>query len=456
MENPPVAAAPAVDRLLDVAHDQHRGLLGLGHRIAEERQEVLPLLDRRILKLVDHEAFEAVADFLVDERRVVVSDEFGEDVFRLGEQHHVLLVAHALHLGVEVREQGEAAVVLAQQRASVPRTDVAVVEVAHRAQQRLQSGDERRRRRTLRTPPLGRGAHLRDRRTVGLDLAVGHGVEPVGEAAALAREVGGREPCRGDDADRLGGRFAQPGAGRFGVGRRLPDDASELFARARRGERLLVLLLEELAAQRENAFADIPFAPLVDALLHEIREPTLQIAVDGDLLDQRIGALREHRRGLDLDVVVEVDAELLDEGAQDALEKGVDRENRKARVVVQDARPRLGGPFADRCGVEPQLVAQPRQVGALPARSQAVDLLENTALHLLGGLVGKGHGQDMTVGGGTLHDVVHVLVGQLIGLARTGARIQNDRSHAPKREFFVVKVRNKSRTAAAFDDNFVI
>ena len=120
VEDFPVAAPPAVDRLLDVAHDQHRGRLALRHGVLQQGQEVLPLLDGGVLKFVDHEVFEAVADLLVDERRVVVADEFREDVFGLREEHHVLLVAQLLHFGVEVRQQREAAVVLAQQVAGVP------------------------------------------------------------------------------------------------------------------------------------------------------------------------------------------------------------------------------------------------------------------------------------------------------------------------------------------------
>ena len=51
----------------------------------------------------------------------------------------------------------------------------------------------------------------------------------------------------------------------------------------------------------------------VNALLHEVREPALQVAVGGDLLDERVGALGQHRGRFDLDVVIEVDAQLLDE-----------------------------------------------------------------------------------------------------------------------------------------------
>ena len=123
MENLPVAAPPAVDRLFDVAYQEHRRLLALRHGVVQQRQEVLPLLDRGVLELVDHEALEAVADFFVDERRVVAADEFREDLLGFGEEQHVLLVAQLAHLGVEVGQQCETAVILAQQFRRVPQPE---------------------------------------------------------------------------------------------------------------------------------------------------------------------------------------------------------------------------------------------------------------------------------------------------------------------------------------------
>ena len=435
MEDAPVAAAPAVDRLLDVAHDQHRGLCGLRHGVLQQRQEILPLLDRGVLELVDHEAFETVADLFVDERRVVVADELREDVFGLREEHHVLFVAQLLHPFVEVRQQGEAAVVLAQQVAGVPAPHVGVVEIAHLPEQGLQFGGERLCGRSLGGPSVGRGGHFGRRGAVGFQFARGDGEEPVGETAALAREIGGREPGSGDDPDGLRGRLLHPFLGRFGMRRGACDDPPQLLARARPAQRGLVLLLEQLAAQRENAVADVPLAAFVDALLHEIREPPLQVAVNGDLLDERVGAFRQHRRRFDLDVVIEVDAQLLDKGAQDALEEGVDREHREARIVVEYLRAHLGGAFAHRTFVERQLAAEVFQIGARGSGRQGVNLFQDARFHLLGGLVGEGHGEDMPVKTGLADHVADVFVGQLVGFSRSGARIQNLRSHCPKFRF---------------------
>ena len=141
------------------------------------------------------------------------------------------------------------------------------------------------------------------------------------------------------------------------------------------------------------------------------------------MFDECVGALGQYRCGLQLDVVVQVDAQLLDEGPQDALEKAVDREYRKTRIVMQNAR-------AGRAGlVEPRLAPQQAHVSAPLPRRQRVDLLQDARLHLLGCLVGEGDRQNRAVTFGTFDDVVHVFVGQLVGFARSGAGVQYFRSH---------------------------
>ena len=117
---------------------------------------------------------------------------------------------------------------------------------------------------------------------------------------------------------------------------------------------------------------------------------------------------------------------------------------------MQDSRTRLGGPFADGLLVEPQLAAEAVEVGASGSRGQCMNLLEDARLHLFGGLVRKGHGEDMAVEVGPSDDVADEFVGQLVGLSRSGARIQNLRSHSSKSRFSKVKVRNKSRISQYF------
>jgi len=104
----------------------------------------------------------------------------------------------------------------------------------------------------------------------------------------------------------------------------------------------------------------------------------LQFFVDADLFDQRIRAFGEHRGGFDFDVVVQIESQLLDESPQNALEKGIDGEDREPRIVVQDAGPGFPGPGADGPFVERQLRTQAGQVAALAARGQRVYLRQDS------------------------------------------------------------------------------
>ena len=114
---------------------------------------------------------------------------------------------------------------------------------------------------------------LGHRRAVGFQFARGDGEEIIGEAAALARKVGGRKSGPGDDRNGPGGGLLQLLFGRLGLRRGARYDPAQFLARPRHRQRVLVLLLEQLAAERKDAVADVPFAALVDALLHELREP---------------------------------------------------------------------------------------------------------------------------------------------------------------------------------------
>ena len=104
--------------------------------------------------------------------------------------------------------------------------------------------------------------------------------------------------------------------------------------------------------------------------------------------------------------------------------KAVDREYRKTRIVVQNARAGHAGAAADFGLVEPRLAPQQAHVSAPLPRRQRVDLLQDARLHLLGRLVGEGDRQNRAVTFGTFDDVVHVFVGQLVGFARSGAGVQ--------------------------------
>ena len=64
-----------------------------------------------------------------------------------------------------------------------------------------------------------------------------------------------------------------------------------------------------------------------------------------------------------------------------------------------------------------------------------MNLFQYAGLHLLGGLIGESHGKDMAIDGRLLNNIADIFVCQLIGLAGTGTRIQDFRSHGSKSRF---------------------
>ena len=130
-----------------------------------------------------------------------------------------------------------------------------------------------------------------------------------------------------------------------------------------------------------------------------------------------------------LDGVVEVNAQLLDKCSQNALEKGVDGQHREVRVVVQYRGAYLAGTLANGLLIERKFIAEAYRVVASLAGSEQMYLFEYAALHLLGGLVGKGHCEDVAVRCRIFDYVTHIFVGQLVCLSRACARTQNFCSH---------------------------
>ena len=87
-QQPPVAAAPAVDALLHVAHNQVLSAL-VAHGLFKEHLEVLPLHGRGVLELVDHDVLQLGAHLLEDERGVAPLDELMQQLLGVAEQEAV-------------------------------------------------------------------------------------------------------------------------------------------------------------------------------------------------------------------------------------------------------------------------------------------------------------------------------------------------------------------------------
>ena len=427
-QNPPVSAPPAVDRLLDVAHQQHRFVLGLRDRVFEQRDEIAPLTLRSVLKLVDHETGERIADLLVDKRRVVVSHQLAEDRVGFRNRYQVLLRADFGYFLRQVVEQREAAVVGREQPGRIQEADVVVVDRAELGQQSSEGRHDAPCRffpgASGRNPFFLRFEGVEHSLAVGGDRSVGRLDEIADASASAVGEVFGGQSGRIDDGQSLGRRFfhfvfdpAAPGDCRR-------NDARQLFARCLVAGCRAVSFSEQLAAQLRNFAADVPAAVRVDLFLHEVQHPVAQRAVDGDAVDQPVRRAVEDRIRLELQIEVQIDPEFLDERADDPLEKLVDRQDRKTAVVVQYLRARVRRAPADRLSVEPQIAFQIAHVAARTAVGQRVEFSDDTLLHFFGGLVRERDGQNVAVQLRRIDHAAYVFVSQPVGFSRSGRGFQ--------------------------------
>ena len=101
VEQTPVTRTESVDALLYVAHDDVLALFafvrlrcGVAHALVEQRFEVGPLHDTRVLKLVNHDVLQVCPDFLEDKRRVVLANHLAQERLRVAEHEalHVLVL----------------------------------------------------------------------------------------------------------------------------------------------------------------------------------------------------------------------------------------------------------------------------------------------------------------------------------------------------------------------------
>ena len=104
-EDFPVSASPAVDALLDVAHNQAAFLLR--QTLLQEQVEVFPLHARSILKLVNHHRIDGGTNFFVDKRSIALSNQAVEQGVSVRQKETVVRLILQPHLLVDVRQQPE-------------------------------------------------------------------------------------------------------------------------------------------------------------------------------------------------------------------------------------------------------------------------------------------------------------------------------------------------------------
>ena len=106
VEQPPVAGAPPVDALLDVAHYQVAAIL-MAHALLQQHLEVFPLYGAGVLKLVYHDVAELCAYLLEDKGRVAVLYQGVQQRLCVAQQESVGLGVQDSHFFLDTAEQAQ-------------------------------------------------------------------------------------------------------------------------------------------------------------------------------------------------------------------------------------------------------------------------------------------------------------------------------------------------------------
>ena len=90
MNYPPVAVAPPVNRLLDVAH--HEVVIAARECFCYQRPEVVPLDARCILELINDVMIIGRSNLLIDKRSVIIGNKLADQLTRVGKEEKVLFM----------------------------------------------------------------------------------------------------------------------------------------------------------------------------------------------------------------------------------------------------------------------------------------------------------------------------------------------------------------------------
>ena len=124
------------------------------------------------------------------------------------------------------------------------------------------------------------------------------------------------------------------------------------------------------------------------------------------------------------DTQVGGEVELTRHVPHDTLEEGVDGLNAEVVVFVEEVEEADTRPFTDDLRVETCLLLDDSQivVRVWQLFPDTVKLTEDTHLHLLGGLIGEGDGEDRAVAHRVLYQQGDIFGGECEGLSAAGTR----------------------------------
>ena len=187
----------------------------------------------------------------------------------------------------------------------------------------------------------------------------------------------------------------------------------------------LVVVAKDVTAKVLDLGDDVPRL-IVLYVLHDVFQDPLQHDVGGgEVADELVDGEFFHLVVVESDTEVGGEVELTRHIPEHTLEEGVDGLHTEVVVVVEQVVERHARPFADESGFVACTLLDGLQipVGIGQLVGDAIELAEDTHLHLLGGLVGEGHCEDGTIALRILHEQSDIFCGEGERLAAAGTRL---------------------------------
>ena len=422
----PVASPPAVDRLFDISH--HQGVEAGSFAVMEQGAEIVPLDAGRVLEFVQEEILEANPQFLVHERGVGPVDDSVQDGIGIFQGKDVPLFLDP-DQGLPQFPGHAQAVKLALQ---LPGRHVFLVRGAEKGAEIVQG-------------PIQHTFQLHAQVVFGLG-------EPFGRVLRLGQESrrevldSGRRVCRyviiqGREEMIVGLTRFYPAAGQHVqdlLGGRLHPQG-EILAK---GGTTRVQGFQTLPGKREVCarirlqalphFLELPVqgqAPAVFQMgLHPFGEPVQQGAVFlCEVVQDPVHPFFHQRLVVQLDLIGRELADFPGERPQGLLEKAVYGGDGEGGIVVQDTGKLGPGPLPQGFQVRQQGGDKIVLIrGTLRFPGQQGQFREDSAFHLVRGLVGESDSQYMPIGirPGGCHQQPDIFPGQVVCLAGPCRRLE--------------------------------
>ena len=184
----------------------------------------------------------------------------------------------------------------------------------------------------------------------------------------------------------------------------------------------LVVVAEDVAPEGLDLRDDVPRLIVLN-VLHDVFQNPLEDEVGGgEVADELIDGEFLHLVVVESDAEVGGEVELARHVAEHTLEEGVDGFHPEVVVVVEQIIEGHGGSLANQLGIEACALLDGFKIaiGIGQLVGDAIELAEDTHLHLLGGLVGEGDGEDGAIALGILHEQSDIFCGKRKCLTTSG------------------------------------